>query len=387
MIAVLRNLRSARIIGCTCLVLCLGSSPRVWAQRVILSENFENDVPGTFPHSANFYARSVVQFVNPATEPAKIVVSGDAAFPDPFAAGNHSVVFHNPNSAAQMAITWTSIFQTDPSTFKNGVIEFDLWMQKPLPVPGEPGGKFWSFLDLRLGYGGANRSGVTTNNDVTIWDNIRIQNVNQAQPVENVVDAGAQFSVGLQTTYTDPVPGGLMAPDQSFHVKYEINGTAGSESYVIKVNGTPITWLQDGEMSHPWVPGAPGINVLSFLTDASAFFAGGASNVYLDNLKVINNDLSPGIAGDYNNNGVVDGADYVLWRNNGPLMNEVADPGTVSAADYTEWRARFGNTSGSGSFVGSTVPEPASLVLLLFGVMAFRVGIGRQIRVIEIEAT
>ena len=49
------------------------------------------------------------------------------------------------------------------------------------------------------------------------------------------------------------------------------------------------------------------------------------------------------VAGDYNGNGKVDAADYVLWRNGGPLANEVDTPGTVNADDYTEWRARFGN--------------------------------------------
>ncbi len=55
-----------------------------------------------------------------------------------------------------------------------------------------------------------------------------------------------------------------------------------------------------------------------------------------------------GVAGDYNDDGTVDAADYVLWRKGGPLANEVDTPGTVNAADYTAWRARFGN-SGSGS--------------------------------------
>ena len=30
----------------------------------------------------------------------------------------------------------------------------------------------------------------------------------------------------------------------------------------------------------------------------------------------------PGVSGDYNGNGVVDMADYVLWRNGGPLQND-----------------------------------------------------------------
>jgi hypothetical protein len=78
----------------------------------------------------------------------------------------------------------------------------------------------------------------------------------------------------------------------------------------------------------------------------------------------------PGVAGDYNGNGVVDAADYVLWRNGGPLQNEVDAPGTVNAADYTAWRARFGNTSGSGSLGGGVVPEPTSLALVAIGLVA-----------------
>ena len=78
-----------------------------------------------------------------------------------------------------------------------------------------------------------------------------------------------------------------------------------------------------------------------------------------------------GVSGDYNGNGVVDAADYVLWRNGGPLQN---DPTAgVQPADYDFWKSRFGATSGSGSGLGSSaaVPEPASAILLLIGVAAF----------------
>jgi hypothetical protein len=86
---------------------------------------------------------------------------------------------------------------------------------------------------------------------------------------------------------------------------------------------------------------------------------------------------SLGVPGDYNGNGTVDAADYVLWRKGGPLLNEVDTPGTVNAVDYTEWRARFGNTgsgSGSGATAGwappegwssSAVPEPVALLLFV----------------------
>jgi hypothetical protein len=76
-----------------------------------------------------------------------------------------------------------------------------------------------------------------------------------------------------------------------------------------------------------------------------------------------------GVPGDYNNNGSVDAADYVIWRKGGPLQNEVDVPGTVNMADYTAWRARFGNTSGSGSALGSAaVPEPSAWIVAVYAV-------------------
>lgn len=83
------------------------------------------------------------------------------------------------------------------------------------------------------------------------------------------------------------------------------------------------------------------------------------------------------VPGDYNNNGVVDGADYVVWRKsngtNTQLQNEVSGttPGSVTNEDYTVWRARFGNTSGSGSSLGGAagVPEPAAFGLLFVALL------------------
>jgi hypothetical protein len=78
-----------------------------------------------------------------------------------------------------------------------------------------------------------------------------------------------------------------------------------------------------------------------------------------------------GVPGDYNNNGVVDAADYVLWRNGGPLQNEVDTPGTVNAGDYTAWRSRFGNTSGAGAGTqAALVPEPVGLLLCTSAALA-----------------
>jgi hypothetical protein len=74
-----------------------------------------------------------------------------------------------------------------------------------------------------------------------------------------------------------------------------------------------------------------------------------------------------GVTGDFNGNGTVDAADYVQWRNGGPLQNDPTEG--VQPEDYNVWRANFGRTAGGGaaagtSLTGTAVPEPATLLLL-----------------------
>lgn len=86
-----------------------------------------------------------------------------------------------------------------------------------------------------------------------------------------------------------------------------------------------------------------------------------------------------GVPGDYNDNGVVDAADYVLWRDGGLLANEVISPGTATPEDYMEWRARFGNSNtGSGNSFASAAlaPEPSVVILTIFVLAAC--GLGRN---------
>lgn len=103
---------------------------------------------------------------------------------------------------------------------------------------------------------------------------------------------------------------------------------------------------------------------------------GGMLKLEMEYMQIIT--TAPGVPGDYNGNGVVDMADYVLWRNGGPLQNEINTPGVVDASDYTAWRANFGNHAGSGSALGSSaaVPEPATWMLIA-AALAF-MGCGRR---------
>ncbi|MCA9186776.1 MAG: hypothetical protein KDA99_14215, partial [Planctomycetales bacterium] len=78
-------------------------------------------------------------------------------------------------------------------------------------------------------------------------------------------------------------------------------------------------------------------------------------------------DIEQALPGDYNQNGIVDAADYTIWKDNfGSSNNLSADGngnGVIDAADYTVWKDNFGTTQAA---VGPSwlVPEPNSLQLL-----------------------
>ncbi|QDU88907.1 hypothetical protein Pla175_22910 [Pirellulimonas nuda] len=83
-------------------------------------------------------------------------------------------------------------------------------------------------------------------------------------------------------------------------------------------------------------------------------------------------------AGDYNDDGAVDLADYTVWRDNlgapaGTLANDV-DGGVIDVDHYNSWRTIYA-LSGSATphFESAVVPEPASIVIAagLLAVVAF----------------
>ncbi|WP_197527431.1 PQQ-dependent sugar dehydrogenase [Pirellulimonas nuda] len=84
------------------------------------------------------------------------------------------------------------------------------------------------------------------------------------------------------------------------------------------------------------------------------------------------------LRGDFNSDGVVDAADYTLWRDNLGGAGGAADgtgavagvaDGVVDIADYQLWREHFGNQApGAGAAGGVPTPEPGCLTL--FGLVA-----------------
>jgi hypothetical protein len=78
------------------------------------------------------------------------------------------------------------------------------------------------------------------------------------------------------------------------------------------------------------------------------------------------------VKGDFNNNGKVDAADYVLWRNNlgtnNALPNDNGLGTPIGQSHYSLWRSNFNLPgSGSGDLAAGEVPEPGSLLLACCG--------------------
>jgi hypothetical protein len=90
-------------------------------------------------------------------------------------------------------------------------------------------------------------------------------------------------------------------------------------------------------------------------------------------VQVADAPIPASLAGDYDSNGSVDAADYVVWRNGLGT--------TYSQNDYNVWRANFGLTAaaaGASSYASlPSMPEPTALLVLITGILSIAVGCRR----------
>jgi cyclophilin family peptidyl-prolyl cis-trans isomerase len=171
--------------------------------------------------------------------------------------------------------------------------------------------------------------------------------------------------------------------DAGAHLEIEIGGTTADSQYDrIAVTGGALLGgdLDVSLFNYNPQPG----NSFTILTAALGIFE--------DFDNIILPQLSPGYvwginrtatsitltvsAGDYNRDGIVDVADYVMWRKlrNTTVTSQfaLADGNgdmTINELDFTVWRQQIGNMRGSDSGAGGSsdvaVPEPAAAILLL----------------------
>jgi hypothetical protein len=87
------------------------------------------------------------------------------------------------------------------------------------------------------------------------------------------------------------------------------------------------------------------------------------------------------IPGDYNADGTVDAADYVVWRDALGSVNVLAadgnQNGVVDPADYDVWKSNFGVPPVGGAALldvdstQATIPEPTVISYLCVALIAF----------------
>jgi hypothetical protein len=184
-----------------------------------------------------------------------------------------------------------------------------------------------------------------------------------------------------------------------------VGSTAETELAYTVLNGTPLLATQSSGDSHisvysvadPTNPvllaSAAGLTGLPANGNQTGQIAWGAATVNLDGsatqnlygmrtnggIRAFTFTLPvPSVNGDYNGNGVVDAADYVVWKKNFGLtggatkaQGDGTGDGNVLSDDYDYWRARFGNTSGNGSaaLAPAAVPEPNTAATLLMSLL------------------
>lgn len=105
---------------------------------------------------------------------------------------------------------------------------------------------------------------------------------------------------------------------------------------------------------------------LGMLTNAGAGFV----DLEVEFIRVLL-PAPPVLAGDYNDDGTVNAADYTVWRNNLGAADETSLNGNgdgmngVDAGDYTRWKNNFGVMAGAGGATTSAVPEPTTAALMM----------------------
>jgi len=156
------------------------------------------------------------------------------------------------------------------------------------------------------------------------------------------------------------------------------------------------TDIQNYHLSSQEMPN--GENVRSFTSFSQAEWENAISRIYLgihwifdatDGIT-LGNEIADWVganhfqavlsSGDYDADGDVDGADFLVWqRELGSTASLAADGsgnGVVDAADLALWRLSFG--AGMINAPASATPEPSSLVVLIVGAMSIAVVARRQ---------
>jgi hypothetical protein len=199
------------------------------------------------------------------------------------------------------------------------------------------------------------------------------QGTNMVRRANRLIDEDhGQIDTALNTVPADPPPGtprfvGLNGQVRYLGVAIDLQDAGYPGNEYPTVNGPNDT---DNPLNY-WY-GWIGIKITNE-ADATGQVVGYAYENQLGHAIAAGDIGTPvGVTGDYNNDGIVNAADYTVWRDHlGQAFSlpnrDSSNSGNVNSADYTAWVNHFGQHAGAGAFAGAGVPEPSSLLLGAMG--------------------
>ncbi len=215
------------------------------------------------------------------------------------------------------------------------------------------------------------------------------------QPAQSVVFDGTNATVDVRAKLTVPQGAG-----QADHVVLVIKDKDGNDNtgelggdeyhYNLALNQLNTTSMTTVSIPLSQFTAQQGFEFLNpgdgLLSDFNLYYLGvntdqdaGLVNMEIESIRVMLPEPE-GLAGDYNNDHVVDAADYTVWRNNLGAANESSLNGNgdgmngVDEGDYIRWKNNFGAVAGAGGVSGAAVPEPSTWGLLVAALSVFCVG-------------
>ena len=185
-----------------------------------------------------------------------------------------------------------------------------------------------------------------------------------------VTGAGAQLGTGNVTVLDAPMGSGLLIQSNVVNAIHDV------AALLLAGGGTPDVADQGFAFLEEGVTEVVGALFLGGIAQPGGTYGSSLSEAtfkldeYFNGTGILQVGAIPPIfAGDYNDDGSVDAADYAIWRK------------IDSAPDgYDTWQRHFGETIGTGPGVSAkaTIPEPSSALLLLTGVLSMCSAVARM---------
>jgi hypothetical protein len=243
------------------------------------------------------------------------------------------------------------------------VVKFELWKQalsgsQPGDVDYDPGKSAPSYGDR-------------------IWD--QDQNASNAAYTGLNQSQATWVDMGNDGTTTNP-PGAVIGPSLVSDEWRRVVATIVIDDDPLDAGLPEGGWAIGGDIFG--VSAVEEIRAVMFLGDYAGT-VGLNGSIWIDNLLMevfadeatmiataIPNPIPvEGLPGDYNENNVVDAADYTVWRDNLNSPNALPNDDTpgVGQDDYDRWKQNFGMALGAaaGGIQSTAVPEPTTAWLVL----------------------